>query len=221
MALPLTSPVPLPPPPLRCRAAEKTLKKVQEGLEIFDDHQEQYDATDAGNANAREKLESQVRAQRGPARRSCSCGCWAASVVGGRLRAAAAAAHLTSLPPCCLPGAQQLKDQIKKLQRLRDSIKTWMASSEIKDKTDITNARKEIERRMERFKLVEKEAKTKSFSKAGAGSPWVLAAVGAGCRRGAAPQVYSLAAAAAAAAAAVARPHAPRLLRCCRHCRRA
>lgn len=43
-----------------------------------------------------------------------------------------------------------------------------MASSEIKDKTDITNARKEIERRMERFKLVEKEAKTKSFSKVGA-----------------------------------------------------
>ena len=42
-----------------------------------------------------------------------------------------------------------------------------MASSEIKDKTDITNARKEIERRMERFKLVEKEAKTKSFSKEG------------------------------------------------------
>ena len=42
-----------------------------------------------------------------------------------------------------------------------------MASSEIKDKTDITNARKEIERRMERFKVVEKEAKTKSFSKEG------------------------------------------------------
>lgn len=42
-----------------------------------------------------------------------------------------------------------------------------MASSEIKDKTDITTARKEIERRMERFKLVEKEAKTKSFSKEG------------------------------------------------------
>lgn len=40
-----------------------------------------------------------------------------------------------------------------------------MASSEVKDKTDITNARKEIERRMERFKVVEKEAKTKSFSK--------------------------------------------------------
>lgn len=42
-----------------------------------------------------------------------------------------------------------------------------MTSSEIKDKTDITNARKEIERRMERFKVVEKEAKTKSFSKEG------------------------------------------------------
>ena len=41
---------------------EKTLKKVQEGLEVFDDHQEQYDTTDPANANAREKLESQVRA---------------------------------------------------------------------------------------------------------------------------------------------------------------
>lgn len=42
--------------------AEKTLKKVQEGLEVFDDHQEQYDTTDPANANAREKLESQARA---------------------------------------------------------------------------------------------------------------------------------------------------------------
>jgi hypothetical protein len=40
--------------------AEKTLKKVQEGLEVFDDHQEQYDTTDPSNNNAREKLESQV-----------------------------------------------------------------------------------------------------------------------------------------------------------------
>jgi CCR4-NOT transcriptional regulation complex NOT5 subunit len=42
-----------------------------------------------------------------------------------------------------------------------------MTSSEIKDKDAIISARKEIERRMERFKLVEKEAKTKSFSKEG------------------------------------------------------
>ena len=49
--------VPLPASPL---PADKTLKKVQEGLEVFDEHQEQYDTTEAGNANAREKLESQV-----------------------------------------------------------------------------------------------------------------------------------------------------------------
>jgi hypothetical protein len=40
--------------------ADKTLKKVQEGLEVFDEHQEQYDTTDPANTNAREKLESQV-----------------------------------------------------------------------------------------------------------------------------------------------------------------
>lgn len=33
---------------------------MQEGLEVFDDHQEQYDTTDPANTNAREKLESQV-----------------------------------------------------------------------------------------------------------------------------------------------------------------
>ncbi|XP_076322055.1 CCR4-NOT transcription complex subunit 3-like [Tachypleus tridentatus] len=39
-----------------------------------------------------------------------------------------------------------LKKEIKKLQRLRDQIKTWVASSEIKDKRDLLEARKLIER---------------------------------------------------------------------------
>lgn len=38
-----------------------------------------------------------------------------------------------------------LKTQIKKLQRLRDQIKTWIASSEIKDKEQLTDTRKLIE----------------------------------------------------------------------------
>lgn len=38
-----------------------------------------------------------------------------------------------------------LKKEIKKLQRLRDSIKGWQSSSEIKDKQPINDARKAIE----------------------------------------------------------------------------
>lgn len=38
-----------------------------------------------------------------------------------------------------------LKTQIKKLQRLRDQIKTWISSSEIKDKNSLTETRKLIE----------------------------------------------------------------------------
>jgi CCR4-NOT transcription complex subunit 3 len=60
-----------------------------------------------------------------------------------------------------------LKTEIKKLQRFRDQIKTWAASNEIKDKSALTQARADIERRMERFKALEKEAKTKAFSKEG------------------------------------------------------
>lgn len=38
-----------------------------------------------------------------------------------------------------------LKKEIKKLQRLRDTIKGWQSSSEIKDKQPINEARKSIE----------------------------------------------------------------------------
>ncbi|KAG1676032.1 CCR4-NOT transcription complex subunit 3 [Nymphon striatum] len=63
-----------------------------------------------------------------------------------------------------------LKKEIKKLQRLRDQIKTWLASSEIKDKKMLIENRKLIETQMERFKIVERETKTKAYSKEGLGS---------------------------------------------------
>ena len=39
----------------------------------------------------------------------------------------------------------ELKKSIKKLQRLRDQVKTWLASNEIKDKRSLLEARKLIE----------------------------------------------------------------------------
>ncbi|GAA28857.2 CCR4-NOT transcription complex, subunit 3 [Clonorchis sinensis] len=60
-----------------------------------------------------------------------------------------------------------LKKEIKKLQRLRDQIKTWLTANEVKDKRPLQDARKEIEQDMERFKVIEKETKTKAYSKEG------------------------------------------------------
>jgi CCR4-NOT transcription complex subunit 3 len=40
---------------------------------------------------------------------------------------------------------QDLKKEIKKLQRHRDQIKTWAARDDIKDKKPLTDARKAIE----------------------------------------------------------------------------
>lgn len=54
-----------------------------------------------------------------------------------------------------------LKREIKKLQRLRDQIKTWAAGNEIKDKGPLMDNRRLIETQMERFKAVEKAMKTK------------------------------------------------------------
>lgn len=64
---------------------------------------------------------------------------------------------------------------------MRDSIKTWLGSNEIKDKQPLTDSRKLIEtvrrrarqdsltslQQMELFKACEKEMKTKAFSKEG------------------------------------------------------
>ncbi|GBP48940.1 CCR4-NOT transcription complex subunit 3, partial [Eumeta japonica] len=86
-----------------------------------------------------------------------------------------------------------LKKEIKKLQRLRDQIKSWIASAEIKDKSTLLEYRKLIETctpqfaaakkqllfqyvkpsfimQMERFKVVERETKTKAYSKEGLGA---------------------------------------------------
>lgn len=105
---------------------DRVLKKVQEGVEVFDSIWNKVYDTD--NANQKEKFEA------------------------------------------------DLKKEIKKLQRYRDQIKTWIQSSEIKDKKvsatyeqNLMDARKSIEREMERFKICEKETKTKAFSKEGLG----------------------------------------------------
>ncbi|XP_070071024.1 CCR4-NOT transcription complex subunit 3 isoform X2 [Drosophila takahashii] len=63
-----------------------------------------------------------------------------------------------------------LKKEIKKLQRLRDQIKSWIASAEIKDKSSLLENRRLIETQMERFKVVERETKTKAYSKEGLGA---------------------------------------------------
>lgn len=60
-----------------------------------------------------------------------------------------------------------LKKEIKKLQRLRDQVKNWQNASEIKDKDKLNSYRKLIEQRMEQFKDVERENKTKPHSKLG------------------------------------------------------
>ncbi len=62
----------------------------------------------------------------------------------------------------------ELKKEIKKLQRHRDQIKTWVSSSEVKsNRKRLLDARKSVERQMERFKALEKESKTKRYSKEG------------------------------------------------------
>ena len=62
-----------------------------------------------------------------------------------------------------------LKKEIKKLQRLRDQIKSWASGNDVKDKKLLLDYRKLIEERMERFKVAERETKTKAYSKEGLG----------------------------------------------------
>lgn len=96
---------------------QQTLKKVEEGVLLFDDIVEKVYA--AGPQTLKEKYEG------------------------------------------------DLKKEIKKLQRLRDQIKTWLGSNEVKDKSSLMEARKTIESKMEQFKVCEKDTKTKAFSKEG------------------------------------------------------
>lgn len=102
---------------------DKTLKKVNEGVDAFDDVWNKLvivsrlQVQTATNVNQKEKYES------------------------------------------------ELKKEIKKLQRLREQIKTWQSSNEIKDKKPLLEARKNIEQQMERFKVIERETKQKPYSK--------------------------------------------------------
>jgi len=102
---------------------DKTLKKVNEGVDAFDDVWNKLvivsrlQVQTATNINQKEKYES------------------------------------------------ELKKEIKKLQRLREQIKTWQSSNEIKDKKPLLEARKNIEQQMERFKVIERETKQKPYSK--------------------------------------------------------
>lgn len=63
-----------------------------------------------------------------------------------------------------------LKKEIKKLQRLREQIKVLVASSEVKDKRILEETRRDIEIKMEDFKVCERETKTKAYSKEGLAS---------------------------------------------------
>ncbi|KRZ10006.1 CCR4-NOT transcription complex subunit 3 [Trichinella zimbabwensis] len=99
---------------------ERCLKRVQEGVELFDQIWEK--VHEAANLNQKEKFEA------------------------------------------------DLKKEIKKLQRMRDQIKGWQNSNDVKDKTQLCDSRRLIEQKMEQFKIVERETKTKAYSKQGLGA---------------------------------------------------
>ncbi|OAO16639.1 hypothetical protein AV274_1636 [Blastocystis sp. ATCC 50177/Nand II] len=67
-----------------------------------------------------------------------------------------------------------LKRQLNKLQKLRDSLKTWEKSSDsaiTQYRTQIADYRSQIEDKMKEFKKCEKETKTKAYSKEGLRQP--------------------------------------------------
>lgn len=57
-----------------------------------------------------------------------------------------------------------LKREVKKLQKLREQIKVWQAQSEVKDKEKLLEYRRSVEVAMEKYKIVEKGSKVKAYS---------------------------------------------------------
>ncbi|QLQ80552.1 hypothetical protein HG537_0D05530 [Torulaspora globosa] len=57
-----------------------------------------------------------------------------------------------------------LKREVKKLQRLREQIKSWQSSPEIKNKDSLLDYRRSVEIAMEKYKAVEKASKEKAYS---------------------------------------------------------
>lgn len=66
-----------------------------------------------------------------------------------------------------MPKVMHVSDARYVRQRHRDSVKGWLQSNDIKDKTVLLEVRRRIESKMEQFKVCEKETKTKKFSKEG------------------------------------------------------
>lgn len=58
-----------------------------------------------------------------------------------------------------------MKKEIKKLQRLREQIKVWQSTNDVKDKDKLLKFRKLVETEMEKYKQVEKFSKQKAYSK--------------------------------------------------------
>ncbi|KAL7696356.1 Not1 N-terminal domain CCR4-Not complex component/NOT2 / NOT3 / NOT5 family [Lotmaria passim] len=100
--------------------ADRLLKKVNEGLEAYDELHEKLE--NAPNASAKERLEG------------------------------------------------DLKRELKKLQRHREAMKAFMQNDDYKEKTKMQQSRKRIEERMESFRAIEREMKTKAFSNEGLAS---------------------------------------------------
>lgn len=57
-----------------------------------------------------------------------------------------------------------LKREVKKLQRLREQIKSWQSSPDVKDKDSLLEYRRSVEIAMEKYKAVEKASKEKAYS---------------------------------------------------------
>ncbi|SCU77826.1 LAME_0A02366g1_1 [Lachancea meyersii CBS 8951] len=72
--------------------------------------------------------------------------------------------NCTNNPPQKDKLESDLKREVKKLQRLREQIKAWQSSPEIKDKDSLLENRRSVEVAMEKYKAVEKASKEKAYS---------------------------------------------------------
>lgn len=60
---------------------------------------------------------------------------------------------------------QEMKKEIKKLQRIRDYFRQAIGNPEVKEKQKADEARKRVEQEMENFRELERELKRKAYSK--------------------------------------------------------
>ncbi|SCU78310.1 LAFA_0A05996g1_1 [Lachancea sp. 'fantastica'] len=72
--------------------------------------------------------------------------------------------NCTNNPPQKEKLESDLKREVKKLQRLREQIKGWQSSPDIKDKDSLQENRRSVEIAMEKYKAVEKASKEKAYS---------------------------------------------------------